>query len=104
MSRKLVYLTSFVLVLAMICSAMGQNGTGLRAEYYHFTGSTPPARENAFTNLIVTRIEPGVNCYWNPGIAAPPSPQILPPPGVRTDTFSVRWSGEIEALNSEAYM
>jgi len=60
MSRKLVYLTSFVLVLAMICS--------LRAEYYHFTGSTPPARENAFTNLIVTRIEPGVNCYWNPGI------------------------------------
>jgi len=30
MGRKLVYLTSFVLVLGMICNAMGQNGTDLR--------------------------------------------------------------------------
>ena len=103
MSRKLVYLTSFVLLLGMICNAMGQNGTGLRAEYYYFTASTPPAREDAFRDLVATRIEPGVNCYWNPGISAPPSPQILPPPGLRSDAFAVRWSGEIQALKSEPY-
>ena len=95
MSRKLVYLTSFVLMLGMICNAMGQNGTGLRGEYFHFSGSTPPAREDAFQDLVLTRIDATIDFYWNPG----PDP----PPGVRNDTFSVRWSGEIEALNSEAY-
>ena len=76
MSRKLVYLTSFVLVLGMICSAMGQNGTGLRAEYYHFSGPTPPPREDAFRDLVATRIEPGVDCYWNPGISPPPARRV----------------------------
>ena len=109
MCRKLVYLTSFVLLLGLVCSAMGQSGTGLRAEYYHFTGSTPPAREDAFRDLVLTRIEPQIYCYWNPGFVADhpdgltPELYILPPPGVKADGFSVRWLGEIEALYSEAY-
>ena len=109
MSRKLIYVTSFVLVLGMICNAMGQNGTGLRAEYYNFTGSSPPAREDAFRDLVLTRIDPQVYCYWNPGFVTShpdgltPDLYIEPPEGVKTDGFAVRWSGEIEALYSESY-
>ena len=109
MYRKLIYLTSFILLLGLISNAMAQTGTGLRAEYYHFSGSTPPAREDAFRDLIVTRIDPQIYCYWNPGFQAShpdgltPELYIYPPEGLRSDTFSVRWSGEIEALNSEAY-
>ncbi len=109
MSKKLIYLSSFVLVLSVIGTSFGQSGTGLRAEYFHFSGSTPPSREDAFRDLIVTRIDPQIYCYWNPGFVAShpdgltPDLEIPPPPGVRADTFSVRWTGEIEALNTEAY-
>jgi hypothetical protein len=109
MSKKLIYLSSFVLVLSVVGTSFGQSGTGLRAEYFHFSGSTPPSREDAFRDLIVTRIDPQIYCYWNPGFVAShpdgltPDMEIPPPPGVRADTFSVRWTGEIEALNTEAY-
>jgi len=109
MSRKLIFLTSFVLLLGLVCNAMGQTGTGLRAEYYLWSGSAPPARETCFTDLFVTRIDPQIYCYWNPGFqtAASPTGQsgwyIHPPEGLRADTFSIRWSGEIQALKSEAY-
>jgi len=88
---------------------MGQTGTGLRAEYYHWSGSAPPAREDAFKDLIVTRVDPQIYCYWNPGFQTnhpdglTPELYIPPPEGLRSDNFAVRWSGEIEALNSEAY-
>ena len=106
---KLFYLFSFVLVLSVISTAWGQSGTGLRAEYFHFSGLTPPSREDAFRDLVVTRIDPQVYCYWNPGFVTShpdglsPDLEIPPPPGVRADTFSVRWTGEIEALYTEAY-
>jgi len=109
MSRKLFYLTSFVMLLGLVCNAMGQTGTGLRAEYYNFSVSSPPAREDAFRDLILTRIDPQVYCYWNPGFVADhpdgltPELYIQPPEGVKTDGFAVRWSGEIEALYSESY-
>jgi len=110
MCRRLIYLiSSFVLVLSFMGTALGQSGTGLRAEYYHFSGSTPPSRENAFRDLVVVRIDPQIYCYWNPGYQAThpdgltPNLEIHPPEGLRGDTFAVRWLGEIEALNSEAY-
>jgi|GEM_PF-1202219 len=112
MSKKLVYLTSFVLLLVVVCNAIGQTGTGLRAEYYLWSGSSPPARETCFTDLFMTRIDPQIYCYWNPGFQTThpngvtnltPTLYIYPPEGLRADTFSIRWSGEIQALKSEAY-
>jgi hypothetical protein len=95
MCRKLAYLTSFVSLLGLVCNAMGQTGTGLRGEYFHFTAPAPPPREEAFRDLVLARIDATIDFYWNPG----PDP----PPGVRPDNFAVRWTGELEALNSEAY-
>jgi len=112
MCRKLVYLVcSFALVLSLAGVAMGQaqTGTGVRGEYYHFSGSTPPSREAAFRDLVAVRIDPQIYCYWNPGFQAThpdgltPDLEIAPPEGLRGDTFAVRWLGEIEALNTEAY-
>ncbi|MEJ2705767.1 MAG: PA14 domain-containing protein, partial [Sedimentisphaerales bacterium] len=110
MCRKSVYLIcSFALVLSLMGSAMGQTGTGLRAEYYEWSGSAPPSRANAFRDLVVVRIDPQIYMYWNPGFQAThpdglkPDFTIPPPEGLRADTFSVRWLGEIEALKSEAY-
>jgi hypothetical protein len=110
MCRRFCYLVSFVVVLGLVGSAAGQDGTGLRAEYYHWTGSSPPDRDTvAFIDLVVTRIEPQIYCYWNPGFQAvhpdglTPNFEIEPPAGVRADTFAVRWEGYIKAVYSEAY-
>ena len=69
MCKKLFYVFGFVFVLSLVGSAAGQ-GTGLRAEYYHWAGTSPPSRESAFRDLVVTRIDPQVYCYWNPGFVA----------------------------------
>jgi len=109
MYKRLICIFLFVFVLSLAGSAAGQSGTGLRAEYYHWAGTSPPSRENAFRDLVVTRIDPQIYCYWNPGFVAvhpdglKPDFYIQPAPGVRSDFFAVRWSGEIEALTSEAY-
>jgi glucose/arabinose dehydrogenase len=63
----------------------GGNGDGLRGEYY----------DNAdFTNLKLVRTDATVNFDWK---VAAPVPALAP------DTFSVRWSGQVEAVYSEAY-
>ncbi len=112
MCRKLIYLiTSFVLVLSLASGALGQAkaGTGVRGEYYHWSGSAPPSRENAFRDLVTVRIDPQIYCYWNPGFQTThpdglkPDFTIRPPEGLRADTFAVRWLGELEAFKSEPY-
>jgi len=96
MCKKLIYLSSFVLVLSLVGNAGGQDGTGLRGEYFHWSGSAPPNRETvAFNDLVLTRIDAEINFYWNPG----PDP----PPGLNYDNFSVRWEGYIKAEYSEPY-
>jgi hypothetical protein len=105
----MIYPFSFVLLLGLFCTAWGQAGTGLRAEYFLWSGSAPPSRADAYRDLVFTRIEPQIYCYWNPGFVAvhpdglTPNFEIPPPPGLRADGFSVRWTGELEAPSSEAY-
>lgn len=60
------------------------NGTGLRGQYYDNTN---------FTNLRVTRTDATVNFTWN----------NAPASGVGKDTFSVRWTGQVQSRFSQLY-
>ena len=61
-------------------------GGGLRADYY---------KGMNFEALALTRTDPQINFNWgDPG---------GPDPAVGDDNFSVRWSGEVEAVFTETY-
>ncbi|MEH2102761.1 MAG: Calx-beta domain-containing protein, partial [Nostoc sp.] len=61
------------------------NGNGLQGQYYDNID---------FTNLKQTRTDPTVNFNWGDG---------SPDPSVGADTFSVRWTGQVQAEYSETY-
>jgi hypothetical protein len=61
------------------------NGTGLTGEYYD---------NSDFTNLKLTRVDPSINFSWG---SSSPDPSIGP------DTFSVRWTGQVQPRYSEIY-
>ncbi len=61
------------------------NGTGLRGEYFDNID---------FTSLKVARTDATVNFNWGMG---------APDPSMGADTFSVRWTGEVEAPASGTY-
>lgn len=61
-------------------------GNGLRAEYYNNLD---------FTGLVLTRVDPTINFNFGSG---------SPAPGVDGDTFSIRWTGQVEAQFSEDYI
>ncbi|RCJ40165.1 hypothetical protein A6770_10455 [Nostoc minutum NIES-26] len=60
-------------------------GTGLNAAYYD---------NQNFTNLKLTRVDPTVNFNWGTG---------SPTASMGVDTFSIRWTGQVEARYSETY-
>jgi glucose/arabinose dehydrogenase len=60
-------------------------GNGLRAEYFDNID---------FVGTSVTRIDPTVNFNWGSG---------SPDPTIASDTFSARWSGQIQPRFSETY-
>ena len=65
--------------------AAGGTGTGLSATYYNnidFTGTT------------VARVDPTVDFNWGSG---------APAAGIAADTFSVRWTGQVEAQFTQTY-
>ncbi len=66
-------------------AAPAGNGTGLTAQYFDNID---------FTNLKVTRTDATVNFDWGNG---------SPDPSVGVDTFSARWTGQVQAKYSEAY-
>ncbi|MEH2322498.1 MAG: PA14 domain-containing protein [Nostoc sp.] len=61
------------------------NGNGLKAEYYDNID---------FTNLKQTRTDATVNFNWGTG---------SPDPSIGAETFSARWTGQVEAKYSETY-
>ncbi|MDQ3814259.1 MAG: PA14 domain-containing protein, partial [Armatimonadota bacterium] len=61
------------------------NGTGLTGTYYN---------NQDFTGTTVTRVDPQIRFNW--GEAAPAS-------SIDPDTFSVRWTGQVQAQVSETY-
>jgi hypothetical protein len=60
-------------------------GTGLVGDYFD---------NNNFTGTMITRTDPTVNFDWGSG---------APMTGIAADTFSVRWNGQVQAVNSETY-
>jgi hypothetical protein len=60
-------------------------GTGLQGDYYD---------NMDFTALTLTRTDPTVNFDWGTG---------SPNPSIGVDTFSVRWTGQIETPFSQTY-
>ncbi|WP_052754354.1 PA14 domain-containing protein [Calothrix sp. 336/3] len=60
-------------------------GTGLKGEYYD---------NQNFTNLALTRTDATVNFDWGTGYTAA---------NIGADTFSVRWTGQIQPRYSETY-
>jgi hypothetical protein len=61
------------------------NGTGLKGDYY----------DNAdLTNLVLTRTDATINFDWG---TSSPDPSIGP------DSFSVRWTGQVQPLYTETY-
>jgi len=60
-------------------------GAGLRGNYYNNAN---------FTGTLVTRLDPTINFDWGNG---------APVAGIAGDTFSVRWTGKVQAQFSEDY-
>ncbi|MBN8562674.1 MAG: DUF4347 domain-containing protein [Leptolyngbya sp. UWPOB_LEPTO1] len=60
-------------------------GNGLQGEYFDNID---------FTNLRVTRTDATVNFNWGTG---------SPAPSIAADTFSVRWTGQVQPLYSDTY-
>ena len=83
--RTLVSSAGLLLYLLASSTPLGAVGTGLLAEYYD---------NKDLTGLKITRIDPSINFNW--GLQTPD-------PSVAPDTFSVRWSGQVEARFSEVY-
>ncbi|MCC5611408.1 PQQ-dependent sugar dehydrogenase [Nostoc sp. CHAB 5834] len=65
--------------------SVASNGNGLKGEYYDNID---------FTNLKQTRTDPTVNFNWG---------RSTPDPSIDPETFSVRWTGKVEAKYSENY-
>jgi hypothetical protein len=60
-------------------------GTGLRGRYYDNTN---------FTSQFINRVDGTVNFNWGSG---------SPGSGMGTNTFSIRWNGEVQPQFSETY-
>ncbi len=67
------------------CNVSGPTGTGLRGEYYNNID---------FTDLVLTRVDPTIDFAFGEG---------SPDPSIDPDTFSVRWSGQVQPEFSEEY-
>lgn len=72
-------------VLTVTSGGGGGGGTGLQGDYFNnMTLSGTPA---------LTRTDPTVNFSWNGA----------PGPGINPDQFSIRWTGQVQAVFSETY-
>jgi hypothetical protein len=71
--------TSLVTLLKVVLPLAAGTGTGLRGDYYD---------DAAFSVFRLSRIDPTVNFNWGTG---------SPGSTIGVDTYSVRWTGDIEA-------
>jgi hypothetical protein len=77
------YQAPYVLLVSQYATAAF--GDGLLGTYYD---------ETDFSGATATRTDPAVNFDWGTG---PPAP------GIGADTFTVRWTGQVQAVEAGAY-
>ena len=87
MFQRLVYLVLLIFVLSLVGTAAGAEG--LKGEYYHAV-----IMADAWKNHVLTRIDPMINFDWGTN---------SPDPVINDNGFMVRWTGTIEAPDSETY-
>jgi hypothetical protein len=78
LSSQTIYTAAFVPIQV-------GTGNGLSAVYYD---------NRDFTGATVSRVDPTVNFDWGTG---------APAPGIGPDTFSARWTGQVQAQVSQTY-
>ncbi len=84
--RSFVVLSFLLAIILPGAAHAAAQGDGLYATYYDQNGQ----QRQYFTGNTVTRVDPTVDFDWGAG---------APAPGIGTDDFSVRWTGEIEMPN-----
>ncbi len=70
-------------------------GGGLVGEYAHTSGGAPNPPEAPFLNVLLTRIDPGIDFQWGGGS---PEPNVI-----NDNDFAVRWTGELEVPLTGTY-
>jgi len=72
----------------VVVTVNAASATGLTAQYYNDPGSG-----SHFATLVLTRVDSTINFTWSGS----------PATGVKSDNFSVRWTGSVQAPVSGAY-
>lgn len=85
--------TQLVTVVAGNANPCDNDGTGLFGQYFDNASSTYANATN-FTGLAVTRVDPTVDFDWG---------QAAPVPAMGTNTFSIRWTGQVKPEHTETY-
>lgn len=70
-------------------------GTGLTAQYFDNASSTYTNAAN-FSGTNVTQLDPKIDFQW--------SATTEPTPGIATNTYSIRWMGQVQPQYSEPYV
>jgi len=80
----------------VISPTITPTGTGLTGKYYNGVNTNNYFNVTNFnsTNLIVTRVDGPIDFNWTNGV---------PAPGVNTNFFCVRWTGQVQPQFSEPY-
>ncbi len=85
--------TQLVTVVASNANPCDNDGTGLLGEYFDNASATYANAAN-FTGLALTRLNPTVDFDWGQG---------APDPSMGTNTFSIRWTGQVKPEHTETY-
>jgi hypothetical protein len=72
-----------------------KEGGGVKGEYYHHDGATPHDPPSAaFRTLVLTRTDDQIDFNWGSG---------SPDASINVEDFSVKWTGEVQAVFTETY-